>query len=274
MSATMLSSYWDWIIPSVIVVVLIIIGIILFLYLTINPNFEIQHVPAEHSPLLLANAIPASDRNTLTSAADGDTRVVAPDRNTLTSAADGNTRVVAPGRNTLTATPIDTIVNDGSILVNHAKNVWSIISKNAATADVHTIHGNVLPANITSPLELQCWSSSPVSRSSTLTICSRLGIRILRFEFDLEFLYGGSLNGRGAYLDGITVTPSCTIVAWCYVFNANVEITSVRNVGTSDNPIAAAHVELKYQLKALSRVEGTVSFDVKGDGRVDMLHMK
>ncbi|CAF3447620.1 unnamed protein product [Rotaria sp. Silwood2] len=177
-------------------------------------------------------------------------------------------------RNTLTATSINTFVDDASTLFNKAKSVWSIISKNAATVDLHTIHGNVLPANINSSLDLQSWSSSPVSRSSTLTIYNRLGLRVLRFDYDLEFLYGGSLNGRGAYLDGITVVPSRTTVAWCYVFNANVEITSVRNVGTSDNPVAAAHVELKYQLKALSRAEGTTSFDVKGDGRVDILHMK
>ncbi|CAF3591772.1 unnamed protein product [Rotaria sp. Silwood1] len=182
--------------------------------------------------------------------------------------------MAASDRNILTTTPTSILIDDASALFNKAKSVWSIISKNAATADIHTTHGNVLPANINSPLDLQSWSSSPVSRSSSLTIYSRLGLRVLQFDYDLEFLYGGSLNGRGAYLDGITVVPSRITVAWCYVFNANVEITSIRNVGTSDNPIAAAHIELKYQLKALSRVEGTTSFDVKGDGRVDILHMK
>ncbi|CAF4166023.1 unnamed protein product, partial [Rotaria sordida] len=192
----------------------------------------------------------------------------------LMSNSDADTIMTAPAPVTVTATPSSIIIDEASTLFNKAKSVWSIISKNAATADIHTIHGNVLPANINSPLDLQTWSPSPVSRSSSLTIYSRLGVRVLQFDYDLEFLYGGSLNGRGAYLDGITVVPSRTTIAWCYVFNANVEITSIRNVGTSDDPVAAAHVELKYQLKALSRVEGTTSFDIKGDGRVDVLHSK
>ncbi|CAF2634530.1 unnamed protein product [Rotaria sp. Silwood2] len=252
----MLSSYWSWIIPSVIVFVLIIVGILLFLHLTINPNFEVHYLPAVSSPVLLTNATSASNKYTLVSTSDTDTIRAAP----------------APINSA--ATPSSALMDDATILFNKAKSVWAIISKNAATADIHTIHGNVLPANINNPLELQSWSPSPVSRSCSLTIHNRLGLRVLQFDYDLEFLYGGSLNGRGAYLDGITVVPSRTSVAWCYVFNAKVEITSVRNVGTSDNPVAAAHVELKYQLKGLSRVEGTTSFDVKGDGRVDVLHSK
>ena len=114
----------------------------------------------------------------------------------------------------------------------------------------------------------------PVSRSFNVTVYNRLRRRVLQFNYDLEFLYGGSLNGRGAYLDGITIIPSRTDVAWFYVFNANVEIVSVRNVGTKDNPIAAAQVELTYRLKGLNFAERRASFDIKGDGRVDILRMK
>jgi hypothetical protein len=65
---------------------------------------------------------------------------------------------------------------------------------------------------------------------------------------------------------GVTVIPSHISVAWCYVFNADVKITSIRDVGTPDHPIAAANVKLEYRLKGLNVFQETKSFDVRGDG--------
>lgn len=56
-------------------------------------------------------------------------------------------------------------------------------------------------------------------------------------------------------------------MAWAYVFNASVHVVSVYNVGTRDEPIAAAHIELRYRLAGLNTVERTESFHVRGDGQ-------
>jgi len=56
-------------------------------------------------------------------------------------------------------------------------------------------------------------------------------------------------------------------VAWGFVFNANVQTASVHNIGTRDNPIAAAHVELHYRLAGLNIVARTETFHVTGDGK-------
>ncbi len=65
----------------------------------------------------------------------------------------------------------------------------------------------------------------------------------------------------------MTIVPSRISVAWGFVFNASVQITSVHNTGTRDNPIAAAHVELHYRLSGLNIVERTETFHVTGNGK-------
>jgi hypothetical protein len=43
-------------------------------------------------------------------------------------------------------------------------------------------------------------------------------------------------------------------------------------VGTRNDPIAAAHVELRYRLAGLNTVERTESFHVRGDGEYKHLN--
>ena len=141
-----------------------------------------------------------------------------------------------------------------------------------AVVDVHKSYGNVIPNHITDPFELQSWTSPPASHAFFVNVYNRLKQRVLQFTYSLQFTYGGSLDGKGAYLDHVTIIPSRISVAWGFVFNASVQITSVHNVGTRDEPIAAAYVELHYRLAGLNIVERTESFHVKGDGQYKHLN--
>jgi hypothetical protein len=133
--------------------------------------------------------------------------------------------------------------------------------------DVHTSYGNALPAHVTDPFELQQWASPPASHSFTVTIRNQLKQRVLQFTYSLQYTYGGSLAGHGAYLDRVTIIPSRISVAWAFKFNASIQIGSIHNVGTAEDPIAAVHVELYYRLVGLNTIERTESFHVRGDGR-------
>jgi hypothetical protein len=90
--------------------------------------------------------------------------------------------------------------------------------------------------------------------------------RVLQFTYSLQYTYGGSLDGKGVYLDRVTIIPSRISVAWGFVFSANVQIASVNNFGTREDPIAGASVELHYRLAGLNIVERTETFHVTGDG--------
>jgi hypothetical protein len=99
-----------------------------------------------------------------------------------------------------------------------------------------------------------------------VTISNRLGRRIVEFEYTLQFVHSSSIQKAEKYLETVTVTPTRVFVSWGYKFNADVQISSVRNVGSQDRPIAAVLIDQHYQLIGLNTVEGTDSFELRGDG--------
>ena len=129
------------------------------------------------------------------------------------------------------------------------------------------MHGNALPVGVTDPFQLQKWASPPVSRSYTVNIFNRLKQRVLQLTYTLQYTPGRSLDGKGAYLDRVTIVPSRVSVAWGFVFNASVQIGNAYNTGTADDPIAALPIDLHYRLVGLNTIERTESFHVTGDGR-------
>lgn len=124
----------------------------------------------------------------------------------------------------------------------------------------------MLPSGVDDPFQLESWSSPPASHSFTVTIYNRLKQSVLKFDYSLQYTYGGSFNSKGAYLDRVTIVPSRIFVAWGFVFNASVQISSVHNIGTIDQPIAAADIDIHYRLTGLNTVERTESFHVTGKG--------
>ncbi|CAF1007435.1 unnamed protein product [Adineta ricciae] len=157
-----------------------------------------------------------------------------------------------PGMVRTAGSPREFSSDDIGRIINTARQAWSIVDQNRAVVDIQTSYSNVLPSHITDPFELQSWSSPPASHSYTVKVYNRLKQCVLQFTYSLQFTYGGSLDGK---------------VAWAYVFNASVHVVSVYNVGTRDEPIAAAHIELRYRLAGLNTVERTESFHVRGDGQ-------
>jgi hypothetical protein len=152
-------------------------------------------------------------------------------------------------------------------IFNSTQKAWSIIDANRAVIDVQTIHGNVLPAGVSNAFELEQWVSPPASHSFVVEISNQLQQRVLQFVYSVQYVHGGSFNGHGRYLDRLTIVPTRISVAWGFVFNASVQINSVYNTGTHDEPVAAAQIELRYRLKGLNIVESTESFFVTGDGQ-------
>jgi hypothetical protein len=140
-----------------------------------------------------------------------------------------------------------------------------------AVVDVRGSYGSFAPANAQDPYKLEHWSSPPASQSFIVTIYNSLGRRIVQFEYALQFVHSGSLQANEAYLDNVTIIPTFVSVGWGFKFNADVQVSSVRNVGTHDRPVAAVTIDQHYRLIGLNTVQRTDSFEVRGDGQWNRL---
>jgi hypothetical protein len=88
------------------------------------------------------------------------------------------------------------------------------------------------------------------------------------FSFRLLYTYGGNVEGKGRYLAHVTAVPLNVSVFWGYVFNSEIQIPNIVNVGSHENPVAGMEVLLKWQVKSiLKHTEGSKSFFVQGDGK-------
>lgn len=94
-----------------------------------------------------------------------------------------------------------------------------------------------------------------------------LGMTPVSFEFMVIFSYGGKYNGKGAFINGAQIIPTKADVAWGYELDAAFTVQQITNQGTSDAPIAAAVLSMKYNISTILKdsTENSLFF-INGNG--------
>lgn len=109
--------------------------------------------------------------------------------------------------------------------------------------------------NPISPFSLENWSYPKTSSTYQLKIVNRLGMTVIDFRFKVIFTYGGSLNGKGAYLSAVQIKPVRTSVAWGFGLEAQYKLQNLYNQGTRENPVAAMNLLMDYSYSTIFYVE-------------------
>ncbi|CAF0921099.1 unnamed protein product [Didymodactylos carnosus] len=161
---------------------------------------------------------------------------------------------------------------DISSIINSAQNTWQLIEQNRAVMNIKVDYANVLPSEIKSAFDCQKWADEPFTKTFKIKFQNKLNMRIMELVYTVQFTYGGSFENKGQYLDRITIIPTHVYVAYGFKLDASINIPSINNVGTLEEPIAAAYVELKYRLTGMNSIEKTESFFVKGNGQFKYLN--
>jgi hypothetical protein len=156
-------------------------------------------------------------------------------------------------------------------IINIGKQVWQIVKENEATIEVRKASANALPRGVQCWDELESWSF-PQATTYTVTYSNMLGMDVVHFEFQLIYSYGGTLNGKGAYISNLTVVPRAIDVMWGFDFNAEVQIPQVVNMGTRTDPIAGAALDIHWSVEnVIKKTHRSLEFFVTGKGMVKEL---
>lgn len=114
---------------------------------------------------------------------------------------------------------------------------------------------------------LENWKM-PKARKYKVICKNGFGMKTISFEFMLLFTYGGSYNGKGAYITGAEVASTDVQVAWGYSLDANFKVQSIVNQGTTANPIAAAVLQIDYKIATvLKESRSSKKFMINGLGQ-------
>lgn len=164
--------------------------------------------------------------------------------------------------------------DDSSILVtidqivNIASKVWNIIQANAPVVNIETKYATAYPEGVTAASQLAQWSK-PKSYVYGFYAENLWGSVMIDCKYKVSLTYNGSYKGKGKYLTAVAVIPTTVSVGWGYKFymSAAVPDSTVANVGTHLDPVAAMQLKLNWKMAtALKEIDGTSVYYVQGDG--------
>lgn len=151
-------------------------------------------------------------------------------------------------------------------LVLFGQKIWKIVEAGKPVANFSTQRADILPQGTKEWQTLSGWQY-PTSKRFERVIRNKWGADVVTFRYRIVYNWGGSLNGKGAYLMGVTVYPEVVNVAWGWSFNATASIPTIMNAGTTENPTAAAEILISSSVRTpLTSLDNTESYYVRGDG--------
>lgn len=157
-------------------------------------------------------------------------------------------------------------------VINVAKKVWDIIDDSKPVANVNTSYASALPYG-TSASQLSGWQS-PKSYRYSFYVKNLYGIKTVDVAYKVSFQYGGGYNGQGRFLTGVTVVPEYvdTLIGYSFYMTASVPDSTVVNIGTKENPIAALRLVLQWRISTIIKdSQATAVYYITGDGRFQQL---
>jgi len=150
-------------------------------------------------------------------------------------------------------------------ILNMGKKIWAVIEANKPVANVRYDYATALPKGIDSAADLEGFSPLQY-RSYRLSAKNLYGMTVYDIVYTVVHRYGGNVNGKGNYLDAVTILPQRVDVLWGYNVDFAVKRVSVANVGSRVNPVGSLGMELSIVIKTtLQHHEQHLLYEVRGD---------
>jgi hypothetical protein len=161
------------------------------------------------------------------------------------------------------------IIGMGKDLVALGESVYSLVQHGKPTNVTKYAPISVIPKIGTEPVDIfetESWSM-PVKRTFVVNFINVYRIKVVKFRYSVLFSYGGTYNGKGAYLTAAQIIPESVDTLFGFDFTATMKLGGVQNQGKRTNPIAGATLLMEYSansvMKAITRVD---TFFITGKG--------
>lgn len=159
---------------------------------------------------------------------------------------------------------------DPGDIIAIGKKAWEIIRDNEPILEAKTTMVSALPRGIHCWDDLATWSPT---RSEVFKVQYKnlYKMDVVVFDFRLVYSHSGSYRGVGQYLANATLQYANINVLWGYIFNADVEVPEVLNIGREEAPIGGMQMTMNWTLRtrpiSLKKSMNSVGFFIGGDGR-------
>lgn len=175
--------------------------------------------------------------------------------------------------------PIDEIamIIDGLLAIG--KKIWPIIEAGKPVINttglvpaISVLPNFEPPATRVEMYEMANWSM-PKAVSYKISYKNYYGGEVVGFVYTVYFQHSGTYQDKGKYIAGLKVQASQVYAAWGFNFDASSELVNIANVGTKDDPVASAIIQISYKARGLiNEMRNAQSFYVDGKGNVQPLN--
>lgn len=146
--------------------------------------------------------------------------------------------------------------------------IYKVVENGKPVLNINTQTWSVLPKSVKEARDLSEWKD-PVRIGYVLKAKNLYGMEVINVRYLVQFVPGGKLDGKGAYLAHITVIPSTAEVAWGYTLNIDASAREALNVGTAEDPVAAFSTDVRVQVKTLLKESvSTLTTFMTGEGKI------
>lgn len=166
---------------------------------------------------------------------------------------------------------IGSIVMTIDKLIAAGKKIWAIVEAGKPVISAKFNPISVIP-NSDDPnmvfSQMAGWSM-PKTKKYEVVYKNLYGGEVVRFEFMVVFQHGGKFKNKGSYITGLNIVPTTINATWGYKFYAKSELMAISNMGSTNDPVAGATINLNYITKTpIKESNASVVFHIAGDGRI------
>lgn len=161
-------------------------------------------------------------------------------------------------------------------IIAFGKEIYKIVEAGKPVINTEYAPISVLPLDTKlgkdiAPTDLSKWQI-PKFVKFKVTYKNGFGTEVVTFTYNINMSYGGQFQGKGAYITHAQIVPENVTVAWGYTFNAQMSLVGLTNIGTDENPIAGATLQLSYSVKTvLKEDKNNMTIFIAGDGTIQQM---
>lgn len=166
------------------------------------------------------------------------------------------------------------VIQIGRDLVALGEEIYTLVQRGRPVVSTQYAPISVLPnqnGRAVSAMELEGWRM-PVSRTLTINYKNVYGMTMASLQYKLIFAYGGSFNGRGAYITNAQLVPAEVYAFYGVDFNVEMRLSGITNQGSRANPVAGAMLQIHYKAATFMNTrERNDTYQITGLGAVQKL---
>jgi hypothetical protein len=161
------------------------------------------------------------------------------------------------------------VLSIGRDLVALGESIYNLIEKGKPSNRTEYAPISVIPRignGYADILETEGWKM-PKKVTYQVLYKNTYGMEVVKFRYSILYSYGGTYNGKGAYLTAAQIIPESVTTAWGYDFTAKMKLGGIQNHGTREDAVAGAILMLEYTVETILQANlETSSYHITGRG--------